>query len=121
MVTRASTRKESTTKPAPKSDTPAPAEKSAPPKPPTDLISPKKKRPATEHKAAGEHRPVRRSGVPPISKARPHQQPPAPAQPAKETPPAPPPPKPQTVSLIEEKRPRKSEPASTGERETRSV
>ena len=121
MVTRASTRKETTTKPAPKSETPAPAEKSAPPKPPTDLISPKKKRPATEHKAAGDHRPVRRSGVPPISKARPHQQPPAPTQAAKETPPAPPPPKPQTVSLIEEKRPRKSEPASTGERETRSV
>jgi len=124
MVTRASTRKESTTKPPRKPD--APAEKSAAPapKPPTDLISPKKKKPATEH----QHRPARRSGVPPISKARPQQPQPEPA-------PAPAPskesaqaaqaksaqnaPKPETVSLIEERRPKKIE--SAAPTETRSV
>ncbi len=124
MVTRASTRKESTTKPPRKPD--APAEKSAAPapKPPTDLISPKKKRPATDH----QHRPARRSGVPPISKARQQEAQPEPA-------PAPAPnkesaqpaqakssqnaPKPETVSLIEERRPKKTE--SAAPTETRSV
>jgi len=124
MVTRASTRKESTTKPPRKPD--APAEKSAAPapKPPTDLISPKKKKPVTEH----QHRPVRRSGVPPISKARPQEprQEPAPAPaPSKESVQAAQAksaqnaPKPETVSLIEERRPKKIE--SAAPTETRSV
>src|SRR5260370_38712119 len=120
MVTRASTRKESTTKPPRKPD--APAEKSAAPapKPPTDLISPKKKKPVTEH----QHRPVRRSGVPPISKARPQEPQPEPA-------PAPAPSKesaqathakspqiahkPDTVSLIKEKLPTKIKSAASTE------
>ena len=136
MVTRASTRKESTPKTPRKPD--APAEKSAASKESTDLITPKKKpaaRGATEHKPAH----ARRSAVPPISKARGHEPEPKPAAGAKE---APSPsaqqgatahtaapqtsasqakqlPKPETVSLIEEKRPKKSEPAATTE--TRSV
>src|ERR1700679_1491871 len=112
MVTRASTRKESTAKTPRKPDAPA------------------EKRPAT--RGTTEHKPAaaRRSGVPPISKARPHP-PEVKAGPgAKEapsltqgsvsqTPPAKPAPKPETVSLIEEKRPKKSEPTTTTE--TRSV
>ena len=127
MVTRASTRKESTTKTPRKPD--APVEKSAAPKESTDLITPKKRpaaRGTTEHKPAG----ARRSGVPPISKARPLAPEVKPAPGAKEAPSvspgsvsqtaqAKPAPKPETVSLIEEKRPKKSEPATTTE--TRSV
>src|SRR5246127_2989570 len=132
MVTRAGTRKESTTKPPRKPD--APVEKSAAPKESTDLITPKKKpaaRTTTEHKTG----PVKRTGVPPISKARPHAPEPKHAPGAKESGksshssqapasqapalPAKPPQKPETVSLIEEKRPKKSEPAATSE--TRSV
>src|SRR5260370_1186789 len=122
MVTRASTRKESTTKPPRKPH--APAEKSAAPapKPPTDLISPKKKKPVTEH----QHRPVRRSGVPPISKARAQERQPEPVPaPSKESAQAAQAkspqiaPKPETVSLIEERRPKKIE--SAAPTETRSV
>src|ERR1700751_2671614 len=132
MVTRASTRKESNTKPPRKPD--APAEKSAAPKESTDLITPKKKpiaRATTDHKTA----PAKRSGGPPISKARAHEAEPKHASGAKESAkpspaaqtsdsqapasPAKLPQKPETVSLIEEKRPRKSEPAATTE--TRSV
>src|SRR6201987_1273454 len=134
MVTRASTRKESTPKPPRKPD--APAEKSAAPKESTDLITPKKKpaaRGTTEHKPAH----ARRTGVPPISKARPHEQEHKPAPGAREgvksahgstaqtsaaqasAPPAKPAQKPETVSLIEERRPKKIEPATTTE--TRSV
>ena len=123
MVTRASTRKESTTKPPRKPDAPAENSAAPAPKPPTDLISPKKKRPVTDH----QHRPARRSGVPPISKARPQErQPePVPASASKESAPgslAKPPqvaPKPETVSLIEERRPKKTE--SAVPTETRSV
>jgi len=132
MVTRAGTRKESNTKPPRKPD--APAEKSAAPKESTDLITPKKKpagRATTDHKAG----PAKRSGVPPISKARAHEPGPKHAPGAKESAksphasqtsvsespasPAKPPQKPETVSLIEERRPKKSEPAATSE--TRSV
>src|SRR6201987_4901235 len=134
MVTRASTRKESTPKPPRKPD--APVEKSAAPKESTDLITPKKKpaaRGTTEHKPAH----AKRTGVPPISKARAHEQEPRPAQGAKEgvksahgstaqtpggqasAPPAKPVQKPETVSLIEERRPKKNDPAATTE--TRSV
>src|SRR5580700_7914339 len=124
MVTRASTRKESTPKPPRKPDAPADKSAAPAPKPPTDLISPKKKKPVTDH----QHRPARRSGVPPISKARPQEARPEPA-------PAPAPskesaqaaqvksaqnaPKPETVSLIEERRPKKIE--SAAPIETRSV
>jgi len=124
MVTRASTRKESTTKPPRKPDAPADKSAAPAPKPPTDLISPRKKKPVTEH----QHRPARRTGVPPISKARPQEPRPEPA-------PAPAPskesaqaaqaksaqnaPKPETVSLIEERRPKKTE--SAAPTETRSV
>src|ERR1700757_1544800 len=132
MVTRAGTRKESTTKP-PRKPAPPP-EKSAAPKKSTDLITPKKKpaaRTTTDHKTG----PAKRSGVPPISKARAHESGPKHAPGAKESAksshssqapasqapalPAKPPQKPETVSLIEEKRPKKSEPAATSE--TRSV
>src|ERR1700758_3401100 len=128
MVTRASTRKESTPKPPRKPD--APAEKSAAPKESTDLITPKKKpavRATTDHKAG----PAKRSGVPPISKARAHEPGPKHAPGAKESAksshasqtsvsespasPAKPPQKPETVSLIEERRPKKSEPAANSE------
>src|SRR6201987_2502509 len=134
MVTRASTRKESTPKPPRKPD--APAEKSAAPKESTDLITPKKK-PAT--RGTTEHKPAhaRRTGVPPISMARAHEQEHRPAPGAKEGVKAPhgstaqtsgapaslspvkPVQKPETVSLIEERRPKKIEPAATTE--TRSV
>ena len=134
MVTRGSTRKESTPKPPRKPD--APAEKSAAPKESTDLITPKKKpvaRGTTEHKPAH----TRRTGVPPISKARPHESEPKPAPGAREgaksahgssaqtsagqasASPAKPVQKPETVSLIEERRPKKNEPAAPTE--TRSV
>jgi translation initiation factor IF-2 len=124
MVTRASTRKESTPKTPRKPDAPADTSAAPAPKPPTDLISPKKKKPATEN----QHRPVRRSGVPPISKARPPEPKVEPASAstvskesalASQAKSAPPAPKPETVSLIEEKRPRKTE--STLPNETRSV
>src|SRR5215469_13339315 len=134
MVTRAGTRKESTPKPPRKPD--APAEKSAAPKESTDLITPKKKpaaRGTTEHKPAH----AKRTGVPPISKARAHEQEQRPAHGAKDgvrsahgstaqapgtqasALPAKPVQKPETVSLIEERRPKKNEPAATTE--TRSV
>jgi translation initiation factor IF-2 len=133
MVTRAGTRKESTPKPPRKPD--APAEKSAAPAPKEsiDLITPKKKpaaRGPTEHKPAH----AKRTGVPPISKARPaHEARSKPAPGGKDVPAptsqtsasesaasqAKPVQKPETVSLIEERRPKKIEPAAASE--TRSV
>ncbi|MBV9275270.1 MAG: translation initiation factor IF-2 [Verrucomicrobia bacterium] len=122
MATRASTRKDPASKTTPKAEHKAEhkAEKPAAPKTSTDLISQKEKRPAREE------RPVRRSGVPPISKARSQAPPPATSPAAKEPAPSPPPatplPKPETVSLIEEKRPKKPESSGSAEtRETRSV
>jgi translation initiation factor IF-2 len=106
MVTRASTRKDSPAKSGAKPE-PA-AQKSAARKTTTDLISPKTKKPATEDKPG-------RKGVPPISRAKAKE--PAPTKP--EATPATPPPKPETVSLIEEKRPKKPETAVSSE--TRSV
>ena len=118
MATRASTRKDPKTSPA-KAE--PPADKSAAPKTATtDLISPRAKK-TNQH----DERPARRTGVPPISKAKAQEPPPAPAQtPSKQPAPAPPtpaaqPPKPETVSLIEERRPRRTEPAA--QTETRSV
>ncbi|MBV9492327.1 MAG: translation initiation factor IF-2 [Verrucomicrobia bacterium] len=140
MATRASSRKDSgTTKNKAAETTPAPS-KPAAPKTATDLISPKKKAPATEPKPT-------RTGVPPISKIRPREattpEPaaPAPAPDAAATAasaggagagsasPAPaaaavPPPatnlpaRPESVSLIDEKPERKS---STGTGEGRRV
>jgi translation initiation factor IF-2 len=109
MVTRASTRKDSSPKSGAKAE-PA-AHKSAARKTTTDLISPKTKKVVTESK------PARKGGVPPISRAKPREVPPTKKEPA--APPPPPPPKPETVSLIEEKRPKKSDPAANSE--TRSV
>jgi translation initiation factor IF-2 len=110
MVTRASTRKDSSAKSAAKAD--PSAHKSAARKTTTDLISPKEK------KTTNEAKPARRAVTPPISKAKGKEKNLAPANEAV-TPPPPPAPKPETVSLIEEKRAKKSEPASSSE--TRSV
>jgi translation initiation factor IF-2 len=112
MVTRASTRKDSPAKSGAKPE-PA-AQKSAARKTTTDLISPKTKKPATETKLATEDKPGKK-GVPPISKAKAKEPAPAKSEPAPATPPA----KPETVSLIEEKRPKKPETAVGSE--TRSV
>jgi translation initiation factor IF-2 len=114
MVTRASTRKDSSAKSAAKVE--PSAHKSAARKTTTDLISAKTKKPANETKpTVSESRPPRKTGVPPISKAKAKE-----SVPAKPEPPATPPaPKPETVSLIEEKRPKKAD-ATTGS-ETRSV
>jgi translation initiation factor IF-2 len=113
MVTRASTRKDSPAKPATKVE--PSAHKSAARKTTTDLISAKSKKSASETRpAVSESRPPKKTGVPPISKAKVKE-----AAPAKPEAPASPPPKPETVSLIEEKRPRKAE-ATVGS-ETRSV
>src|ERR1700745_156788 len=105
MVTRASTRKDS---PAKSGAKPEPAAQKSAARKTTDLISPKTKKPATEDKPG-------KKGVPPISKATAKE--PAPAKP--EPAPAQPPPNPETVSLIEEKRPKKAETAISSE--TRSV
>jgi translation initiation factor IF-2 len=113
MVTRASTRKDSPPKSGAKHE-PA-AQKSAARKTSTDLISPKTKKPATETKPEAEDKPAKKGGVPPISKAKAKE--PAPTR----SEPVPPlsPPKPETVSLIEEKRPKKPDTASSAE--SRSV
>src|SRR5260221_12259481 len=103
MVTRASTRKDSPAKSGAKPE-PA-AQKSAARKTPTDLISPKTKKPATESKPAADDKPARKSGVPPISKAKPKEPAPATSEPERVTPP----PKPETVYLIEEKRTKKTQ------------
>jgi translation initiation factor IF-2 len=108
MVTRASTRKDSSAKPAAKAD--PSAEKSAARKTTTDLISSKDKKPISEA------RPAKKSGPSPISKPKGKTPPPVKEE---VTPPAPPPPKPETVSLIEEKRTKKADPTSGSE--TRSV
>src|SRR5690242_5075114 len=99
MATRASTRKDPKTSPA-KAE--PPADKSAAPKTATtDLISPRAKKTNQP-----DERPSRRTGVPPISKAKAQEPAPAPAQtPSKQPAPPPPapaaqPPKPETVSLI---------------------
>jgi translation initiation factor IF-2 len=107
MVTRASTRKDSPAKSGAKPE-PAAQKSAARKTTTTDLISPKTKKPATEDKPG-------RKGVPPISKAKAKEPPPANPEPA----PATPPPKPETVSLIEEKRPKKPETAVSSD--TRSV
>jgi translation initiation factor IF-2 len=93
----------------------AAAQKSVARKTTTDLISAKTKKTVSETKPAGEAKLAKKSGVPPISKAKTKE--PTPAK--KEPEPTSPPPKPETVSLIEEKRPKKAD-LATGP-ETRSV
>jgi translation initiation factor IF-2 len=101
MATRASRKKDSSPKSAPKAD--QPPNKSAPPTQATDLISPVKKRPT-------ETRHTSRSGVPPISKAKQAAPPPSPAAvPAAEPAPVGPPPKQETVSLIDDNKSKRSE------------
>src|SRR5438132_4637682 len=106
MATRASSKKDSSQKSAPKAD--PPASKTALPTPATDLIS------HTRKKSQSPAETRTRSAVPPISKA--HQPalapapPPSPAVASEAAPaPAPPPAKPETVSLIEDNRSKRSE------------
>jgi translation initiation factor IF-2 len=117
MATRASSKKDSSQKSAPKAD--PPANKTAPPTPATDLIS------HTRKKSQSPAETRTRSAVPPISKA--HQPalapapPPSPAVASEAAPaPAPPPAKPETVSLIEDNRSKRSEGPSS-EPKQRSV
>jgi translation initiation factor IF-2 len=107
MATRASSKKDPSPKAAPKAD--PPAGKTAPPAPATDLISTTRKKPPTETRKTA------RSTVPPISKAnQPSPPPPAPvAAPATAQPPVAPPPKPETVSLIDDNRSKRSEEPSS--------
>jgi translation initiation factor IF-2 len=108
MVTRASTRKDSSPKSGAK---PEPAAQKSAARKTTDLISPKTKKSASETKPGSEDKSARKSTVPPSIKPKAKE-----AVPAKqEETPAPPPPKPETVSLIEEKRPRKADPAAGAE------
>ena len=112
MATRASSKKEPIQKPKPKAD--QPADTVAAPRPATDLISAGTKRPPSAPRSAV------RSAVPPISKAKPQAAAPSQAsapEPVVETAP---PPKPETVSLIDENRSKRSEP-SGGEPKVRSV
>src|SRR6516225_2107696 len=113
MATRASSKKDSSPKSAPKAD--QPPNKTAPPTAATDLISPVKKRPPTETRQTS------RSGVPPISKANQPAAPPSPAVvPAAEPASAAPPAKPETVSLIDDNKSKRSE-ESSSEPKQRSV
>jgi translation initiation factor IF-2 len=110
MATRASSKKEPSQKAKPKADLPvekvAPPQPPPPPQPATDLISPSRK------KAPTEARTSLRSAVPPISKAKQPPAAPVPAptvEPAAETSPA----KPETISLIDEVRTKRSETSRT--------
>ncbi len=112
MATRASSKKEPSQKAKPKAD--LPADKVATPQPPqspqpaTDLISPSRKKSQTEART------TLRSGVPPIIKAKQPAVAPAPAptiaaEPVAETTPA----KPESISLIDDTRSKRSESSST--------
>ena len=105
MATRASSKKEPSQKAKPKAD--PPAEKVVtPPQAATDLISPSRKKLQTE---ARTHL---KSGVPPISKAKKPAVAPVPApaaEPVAETPP----PKPESISLIDDARTKRSESSGT--------
>ena len=105
MATRASSKKEPTQKSKVKAD--QPAERAATPQPATDLISPSRKKPATETRTSP------RSAVPPISKAKAPEAVPAPS-------PVTPPPKPESVSLIDDNKPKRSD-SSSSEPKPKSV
>src|ERR1700737_1751697 len=94
MATRASSKKDPSQKSKPTAD--QPADRAATPQPATDLISPSRKKRPTETK----HSP--RSSVPAIIKPKAPESTPVPA-------PAVPPPKPETVSLIDDNRPKRSD------------
>src|ERR1700750_867340 len=101
MATRASSKKDSSQKPAAKTD--PPTSKTAAPASATDLISRTRKKSATDTRA--------KTAVPPISKA--HQAPaPSVSSPAAVTEavaPAVPPAKPETISLIDDNKSKRSE------------
>jgi translation initiation factor IF-2 len=107
MATRASSKKDPSQKSKPAAD--QPAERAATPQPATDLISPSRKKLPTETRTPS------RSTVPPIIKPKaPEAAPgPAPAIP-------PPPPKPETVSLIDDNRPKRAD-SSNPEPKPKSV
>jgi translation initiation factor IF-2 len=107
MATRASSKKDPSQKSKPAAD--QPAERAATPQPATDLISPSRKKLPTETRTSS------RSTVPPIIKPKaPEAAPgPAPAIP-------PPPPKPETVSLIDDNRPKRAD-SSNPEPKPKSV
>jgi len=106
MATRASSKKDPTQKSKPTAD--QPVDRAATPQPATDLISPSRKKPPTETRTSP------RSAVPPISKAKAPETAPVPA------PAIPPPPKPETVSLIDDNRPKRSD-SSSAEPKPKSV
>ena len=112
MATRASSKKDSSQKPAAKTD--PPTSKTAAPAPATDLISRTRKKSATDTRA--------KTAVPPIGKT--HQAPaPSVSSPAVVTeavPPAVPPAKPETISLIDDNKSKRSE-SSGSEPKQRSV
>jgi translation initiation factor IF-2 len=108
MATRASSKKEPSQKAKPKADLPAEKVATPPPQPQqaTDLITPGRKR------SPSEARTTLKTGVPPISKAKqpPLAPVPTPAvEPVAESPAA----KPESISLIGESRPKRSESSST--------
>lgn len=96
MATRASSKKDPSQKSKPKAD--QPADRAATPPQTTDLISPSRKKAPTETRTSV------RSAVPPITRAKPLEATPTPA------PATPPPPKPESVSLIDDDRPKRSDP-----------
>jgi translation initiation factor IF-2 len=106
MATRASSKKDPSQKSKPKAD--QPAEKPATPLPATDLISPRRKKAPTETRTSVK------SAVPPITKAKPVEATPEPA------PATPPPAKPESVSLIDVDRPKRSD-SSGAEPKPKSV
>jgi len=110
MATRASSKKDPSPKAAPKAD--PPASKTAPSASATDLIS------TTRKKTPTETRKTARSTVPPITKATQPSPPPAPAAAAAAAlapaqPPVAPPQRPETVSLIDDNRSKRSEEPSS--------
>src|ERR1700719_494787 len=102
MATRASSKKEPSQKAKPKADPPAEKVASPQPQTTTDLISPAKKKPQSEARTG------LRSGVPPISKAKQRVVAAVPV-PAIEPLAEPTPAKPESVSLIDDIRLKRSE------------
>ncbi len=113
MATRASSKKEPSQKPRPKAD--QPVEKPAAPQPATDLISTSNKRTSSAPRSSSV-----RTGVPPIIKAKPPVSAPTQAAAPEPVAEAAPPPKPETVSLIDDNRSKRSD-SGSGEPKVRSV
>ena len=108
MATRASSKKDPSQKSKPSAD--QPADRAATPQSTTDLISP-----SSRKKAPTETRTSSRSAVPPIIKPKAPEATPAPVPV-----PAVPPPKPETVSLIDDNKPKRSD-SSSAEPKPKSV